>query len=202
MRRAMIIVGVQNDFSPGGAAAVEGAEKVPGPISFLANTVENAGGLVIAVREWHSDHARYFEGQGGDLHPFCVAGTQGAAFHRDLHLSRKARFVFRSGDPRDLGPSAFRAVDRHGKSLAQLLADAGIGHVYVAGVATEREVAATALGALRRGLGVSVLQDGIAAVHPRAGDETLARLRVAGAGLVSSGQAIMDLYSSGEAHLA
>lgn len=199
MRRGMLIVGVQNDFCPGGAVAVPGGDRVAGPASFLANTVEEAGGLVIAVREWHSGHAPYFAGHGGDLAPFCVAGTRGAAFHPDLHLSRKARFVFRSGDPREIGPSAFRAVDRHGRPLAELLADAGIGHVYVAGLATEREVAATALGALRRGLAVSVLQDGIAAIDPRAGDETLTRLRIAGAEVVSSGQAILGLFARGEA---
>src|SRR5690606_29343228 len=56
MRRAMVIVGVQNDFCPGGAAAVPGGDRVAEPASFLANTVEQAGGLIVAVREWHSDH--------------------------------------------------------------------------------------------------------------------------------------------------
>src|SRR5690606_11242254 len=148
---------------------------------------------------WHSDHASYFLGHGGDLAPFCVAGTRGAAFQPDLHLSRKARFVFRSGDPREIGPSAFRAVDRHGHSLARLLADAGITRVFLAGVATEREILATALGALQRGLEVSIVQDAVAPIDPRAGDEALSRLRIAGAEVVSSGQAIMALFSSGEA---
>jgi len=201
MRRAMVIVGVQNDFAPGGAVGVPRGDAVAGPVSFLANTVENAGGLIVAVREWHSDHAAYFQGHGGDLPPFCVAGTSGAAFHPDLHLSRKARFVFRSGDPRELGPSAFRAVDRHGHSLARLLADAGVTHLFLGGVATEREIEATAMGALRRGLAVSIVQDGVAAIDPRAGDEALTRLRIAGAEVVSSGQAIMALFSSGEARL-
>ena len=201
MRRAMVIVGVQNDFAPGGAAELPRGDAIAGPVSFLANTVENAGGLIVAVREWHSDHAAYFQGHGGDLAPFCVAGTRGAAFQQDLHLSRKARFVFRSGDPREIGPSAFRAVDRHGHSLAQLLADAGITHVFLAGVATEREILATALGALQRGLEVSIVQDAVAPIDPRAGDEALTRLRIAGAEVVSSGQAIMALFSSGEARL-
>ncbi|WP_373047292.1 isochorismatase family protein [Vulgatibacter sp.] len=199
MRRAMVIVGVQNDFCPGGAAAVAHGDEVAGPLSFLANTVDHAGGLVVAVREWHSDRSGYFTGQGGDLRPFCVAGTQGAAFHRDLHLSRRARFVFRNGDPREVGPSAFRAVDRHGASLAELLANEHVGHLFLGGIATEREIQATALDALRRGLEVSVVQDGIAPLDVRAGLETLTRVRLAGAEVVSSGQAIMALYSAGEA---
>lgn len=201
MRRGMLIVGVQNDFCPGGSVAVAQGDLVAGPLSFLANTVEQAGGLIVAVREWHSATSEYFREAGGDLDPFCVAGTEGAAFHRDLHLSRKARFVFRGGDPREVGPSAFRAVDRHGKSLATLLADQHVEHVFVGGIATEREIRATALDALRRGLHVSVVQDGIASLDPRAGAETLRQLRLAGAEVVSSGQAILALFTNGEAHL-
>ncbi len=200
MRRAMLIVGVQNDFCPGGSAAVAQGDQVAGPLSFLANTVEQAGGLIVAVREWHSESSEYFHGEHA-LRPFCVAGTPGAAFHRDLHLSRRARFVFRGGDPREIGPSAFRSVDRHGKSLATLLADHGVEHVFVGGIATEREIRATVMDALRRGLHVSVVQDGLASLNPRQGAETLHALRVAGAEVVSSGQAIMALFSNGEAHL-
>lgn len=201
MRHAVLIIGLQNDFCPGGAAAVEQGDLVAGPLSALANTVENAGGMAIAVREWHSPRSPYFQGQGGDLRPFCVAGTRGAAFHPSLHLSRRARFVFRSGDPRELGPSAFRAVDRHGHSLDRLLREAGIEHLYVGGIATEREIASTVAGALRRGFGVAVVQDGVASLTARTGAETLTRLRAAGAEVVSSGQAILGLFSSGEARL-
>jgi len=199
MRRGMLIVGVQNDFCPGGSVAVAQGDQVAGPLSFLANTVEQAGGLVVAVREWHSEKSDYFQGAGGDLTPYCVAGTQGAAFHRDLHLSRRARFVFRGGDPRETGPSAFRSVDRNGLPLASLLAEHHVEHVFVGGIATEREIRATVMDALRRGLQVSVVQDGIASLNARAGAETLHELRLAGAEVVSSGQAIMALFTNGEA---
>ena len=55
--------------------------------------------------------------------------------------------------------------------------------------------------ALRRGLRVSVVQDGLASINARRGAETLHALRVAGAEVVSSGQAIMALFNNGEAHL-
>lgn len=198
MRSAMLIVGVQNDFCPGGSRAVQRGGAVAGPLSFLANTVDHAGGLIVVVREWHSAQSPYFD----DAHPpFCVAGTRGASFHPDLHLTSRMRQVFRSSDPEELGPSAFRATDREGRSLATLLREREVERIYLGGSVAEREIRATALDALRLGFAVTVVQDAVAGQDERAAGDVLADLRLAGAEVLSSGQAIMGFYTRGEARL-
>lgn len=194
---ALVIVGVQNDFCTGGPRGVPGGEKVAAPLSYVANAIDHGGGLVVAVREWHSEASPWFRPNGGDEEPYCIAGSKGAAFHRDLSLSRRTRIVFRSSDPA-LGGSAFHTVDRRGKPLADLLADAGAERILLGGIPTEGAVRATALDALRRGLGVTLIQDGVASGDEQRGREVMKDLRWSGAEVAGSGQAIMGLYTSGQ----
>lgn len=200
MRTAMLIVGVQNDFCTGGARGVSGGERVAGPLSYVASAVDHANGLIVVSREWHSEGSEYFLGSGGSLKPYCVAGTRGAAFHPDLSLSRRTRIVYRSTDPAE-GDSAFRATDRTGTELGELLRREGTEEIVLGGIPTETSVRATALEALRRGYRVTVIQDGVAARDPAAGREVMGNLRLAGARVMGSGEAIMTLYSRGDARL-
>lgn len=198
MRRGMLLVGVQNDFCPGGVRPTSRGGAVIGPLSCLANTVDHAGGGIVVVREWQSPTSPWFD----EEHPaFCVAGTRGASFHEDLHLTSRARQVFRSADPEEVGPSAFRGIDRSGRPLAHLLREMGIGFLFLGGSAVEREIRQTALDALRQGFQVAVVQDGVAAFDERRGQDVLTELRLAGVEVMSSGQAIMALYYTGEARI-
>lgn len=200
MRRAMLIVGVQNDYCTGGAREVPGGERVASPLSCVASAVDHGHGLVIASREWHSDASHYFQGNGGQVAPYCVAGTRGAAFHRDLSLSKRSMIVYRSTDPED-GDSAFRCFDRCGTTLAEILRSVGVEEIFLGGLPTETHVRATALDALRRGFRVTLIQDGVAARDVSRGREILGNLRLAGARVMGSGEAIMSLYSSGEVRM-
>ncbi len=199
MQTAMLIVGVQNDFCTGGAREVAGGERVAGPLSCVASAIDHGNGLVVVSREWHSAESPYF-GDDEEHAPFCVAGTHGAAFPRALNVSRRARIVYRSCDP-DEGDSAFRATDRTGMPLHDLLRRAGARELLIGGLPTETTVRATALEALRRGFRVVVIQDGTAARDPAAGRETLGALRLAGARVMGSGEAILTLYSRGDVRL-
>lgn len=200
MRRAMVIVGVQNDFCTGGAREVPGGERVAGPLSCVANAIDHGKGLVVASREWHSDASDYFKGSGGELTPFCVAGTPGASFHPELSLSRRTKIIYRSSDPEE-GDSAFRACAQCGTSLEELLGAVGIEEIFLGGLPTETSVRSTALEALRRGFKVTVIQDGVVARERDKGREILGDLRQAGARIMGSGEAIMSLYSRGEIQL-
>lgn len=200
MRSAVLIVGVQNDFCTGGAREVAGGERVASPLSCVASAIDHGDGLVVVCREWHSEGSPYFEGSGGNLPPYCVAGTRGAAFPRDLSVTKRARIVYRSNDP-DEGDSAFRATDRTGASLGEVLRREGMDEILLGGLPTETAVRATALDALRQGFRVIVIQDGVAARTPAAGREILGDLRMAGARVMGSGEAIMQLYSRGDVRI-
>lgn len=196
MRTAMLIVGVQNDFCTGGAREIVGGERVAAPLSCVASAIDHGEGLIVVSREWHSEESPYFR-NGSEHAPYCVAGTHGAAFPPALSLSGRARVVYRSCDPDD-GDSAFRATDRTGTPLGDLLRREGTKELLIGGMPTETTVRATALEALRRGFRVVVIQDGVAARSPAAGREILGSLRLAGAKVMGSGEAILSLYSRGD----
>jgi len=200
MRKALLVVGVQNDLCcPEGASPVPDGDRVPARISAVGSAVDNAGDLVIASREWlHPDIESFAAGR---LAPYCVAGTAGAAFHPALTLSHRTRQVFRYVDPEENGHSAFLAVGRDASPLVDLLRGAGVEEVFLGGLPLEHAIRATAMDGLRRGFDVTVLQDCVAARDPQAGRDVLTSLRLAGARVTSSGEAILSLYKSGEARL-
>lgn len=200
MRKALLVVGVQNDLCcPEGASAVPDGHRVPARISAVGSAVDHAGDLVIAAREWLPPDTECFAA--GRLAPYCVAGTAGAAFHPELTLSHRTRQVFRYVDPEENGHSAFLSVARDASPLAELLHGAGVEEVFLGGLPLEHAIRATAMDALRRGFDVTVLQDCVAARDPQAGRDVLTSLRLAGARVTSSGEAILSLYKSGEARL-
>ena len=96
MKRALIVVDVQNDFCPGGALAVAGGDAVVP----LVNRVARAFGVRVYTQDWHAPDHRSFAASHPGAEAFsmtempygpqvlwpvhCVQGTRGAAFHPDL----------------------------------------------------------------------------------------------------------------------
>ena len=149
MGRALIVVDVQNDFTPGGALAVPDGDAVTARL----NELMASGGfdLVVATRDWHPpDHAS-FTSQGGRWPLHCVAGTPGAELHASLDAARVDVVVDKGRDPGTEGYSGFDGTD-----LASLLSERGIDDVTVAGLATDYCVRATALDALAEGFAVTL----------------------------------------------
>jgi nicotinate phosphoribosyltransferase len=200
-KRALILVDIQNDFCPGGALAVpRGDEVVP-----VANRLVVSFPLVVATQDWHpADHGSFAAHHPGRkpyelgelagtpqvLWPaHCVQGTPGAAFHRDLDVSRVHR-VFQKGTDRDIDSySAFHDNGRRRSTgLADFLRAEGVGEVFLLGLATEFCVRATALDARLHGFDVTVIEDGCRAVElaPGDGKRAVEEMRRAGARVVHS----------------
>ena len=92
MSRALVIVDVQNDFTPGGALAVPRGDEVIAPINELAASGDYD--LVIATRDWHPpDHAS-FRSQSGVWPRHCCAcrrkNASSWATRLTTHLSCRA----------------------------------------------------------------------------------------------------------------
>jgi nicotinamidase/pyrazinamidase len=170
---ALLIIDFQNDFTPGGALAVEGGDEIAEPILRLAPQFE----VIAATRDWHPpDHAS-FEDQGGPWPPHCVQGTPGA----DLHPALDAvdiDFVFDVGRGRDdEGYSGFENSD-----LARRLRERGVDRVVVCGLATDYCVRASAIDACHEGFDVIVVEDAIRPVELEPGDGQRAIDLMIGAG--------------------
>ena len=176
---ALLVIDVQNDFCPGGALEVHGGGDVVEVINWLMPHFEH----VIATQDVHPSNHSSFEEQGGPWPVHCVEGTKGAEFHPGLDTARISEVVQKGTDKDVDGYSGFAGTD-----LAEQLRDLDITRVFVAGLATDYCVRATALDAIDGSLDVVVVTDAIAAVDANAGDgdKALADMRKAGCTLIAS----------------
>jgi len=202
--RALILVDIQNDFLPGGALAVPRGDEVVG----VANRLQDSFDRVVATKDYHppghgsfaSSHSGHRVGdviqlQGLDqiLWPdHCVQGTSGAELAPGLQTSRIEKIFYKGVDPDiDSYSAFFDNASRRSTGLDAYLCDQGIEEIYIAGLATDYCVRATALDGARLGFEVNVVADGCRAVDLRPGDGTRAfqTMRAAGVRILASREA-------------
>jgi nicotinamidase/pyrazinamidase len=197
---ALLIVDVQKDFCPGGALPVpEGDGVVPVLNRYL--TLFGARGLpVFASRDWHPERTRHFEGGGGPWPPHCVAGTEGAAFHEGLALPGDATIVSKGMDPTDDGYSAFEAETADGVPLETALRRAGVGRLFIGGLATDYCVRASVLDAADKGFRPVLLEDAVRGIDIEPGDVERAMDDMEDAGATrATVEAVAEQLDEGEA---
>lgn len=190
MSRALLIVDVQNDFTEGGALAVEGGDAVASAVStFLASHADDYQ-LIVASRDWHDaegDNGGHFTEAPDfiDTWPVhCVAGSPGAEYDPLLVTDAVTHHV-RKGQGKP-AYSMFEGTTDAGETVGALLTGAGVLSADVVGIATDHCVRASALDAIAHGVQVRLLTDLIAGVAPQSSDAALAELAHAGAVLVES----------------
>src|SRR3954451_7683735 len=193
MRRALIVVDVQNDFCEGGSLAVAGGADVAAAITELIGQAPAGYRHVVATRDHHIAPGGHFADNPDFVRswpPHCVAGTEGVGFHPNFApavASGAIDAVFDKG-PYAAAYSGFEGVDEHGTPLAGWLGEQGVREVDVAGTATDHCVRATALDARREGFVTHVLLGLTVGVAPATTERALGELRDAGADL--SGQPV------------
>lgn len=169
---ALIVVDVQNCFTPGGSLAVDKGDEIIPLINRIAKAFQN----VVLTQDWHTAKHISFASSHTGKKPFdvvdlpygkqvlwpdhCVQGTDGAAIHRGIDIPH-AQLVIRKGfNPLVDSYSAFIEADGKSKTgLDGYLAGRGIKTVYVVGLATDFCVAWTAMDARKLGLDAFVVED-------------------------------------------
>jgi nicotinamidase/pyrazinamidase len=196
--KALILVDIQNDFLPGGALAVPHGDE----IIAVANRLMDHFDLVVATQDWHPPDHGSFAGNHpgtsvGDVVDFsgikqvlwpdhCVQDSPGAELAEKLHVDRVER-VFRKGtDPGVDSYSAFFDNAGRATGLSEFLNRRQVDDVFIAGLATDYCVKATALDACREGFRAHVVLEAVRGVDVNPGDVTAAleEMRSAGARLV------------------
>jgi nicotinamidase/pyrazinamidase len=166
-----LVVDVQNDFCSG-TLAISGYKSIIPVINQMGLYFQHT----VLSQDWHpADHVSFASQhpgkQPGDaiithygeqkLHrDHCVAGTEGAAFHTDLHLP-SCEMILRKGRMRDVDSySAFLENDRRTQTgLAGYLRERGVRRVFTAGLALYGCVAASALDAQAVGFETFLIDD-------------------------------------------
>ncbi len=169
---ALIVVDVQNGFTPGGQLAVANADQIIPGINQLGQYFTN----IVLTQDWHpADHISFAENH-PEHAPYdsielnygtqvlwpthCVQGTQDAELHPDLNLPT-AQLIIRKGFHQHIDSySAFMEADQKTSTgLAGYLRERGIDTVFVVGIATDFCVAWTAMDARKLGFETFVIAD-------------------------------------------
>ncbi|MYQ46494.1 isochorismatase family protein [Streptomyces sp. SID4985] len=186
MRRALIVVDVQNDFCEGGSLAVAGGADVAAAITELIGQAAGTGYRhIVATRDHHIAPGGHFADNPDYAHSWpahCVAGTEGVGFHPNFApavASGAVDAVFDKG-AYSAAYSGFEGADENGTGLSEWLRERGVEEVDVVGIATDHCVKATALDSAREGFRTHVLLDLTAGVAQETTDQALESLREAG----------------------
>jgi nicotinamidase/pyrazinamidase len=188
MKRALIVVDVQNDFCEGGSLPVKGGAEVAFRIGQLLHhwTEQDPKSpdyqVAVATRDHHIDPGSHFS-DNPDFEdswpPHCVVGTDGEAFHPNLD-PQPFNAIFLKGE-HAAAYSGFEGRTTDGTGMAEWLKQNEITDVDICGLATDYCVRHTTLDAVRNGFNVRVLTDLCAGVAPESTRTAIEELRSAGA---------------------
>jgi nicotinamidase/pyrazinamidase len=185
MKKALIVVDVQNDFCEGGVLPAKNTGSLMAQLNAVIELCSREGITCVFTRDWHPEDHCSFIAQGGPWPPHCVQGTPGADFAAGLKFPQAALVIDieKDSNKRNLGYSAFENTNLESELRAQ-----GIKEIATCGIATEYCVKATVMDALRVGFRVIVLTDLIRPIDVVSDDSSkaLADMRAAGVVLLTS----------------
>lgn len=210
MKRALIVVDIQNDFLPGGALAVPDGDAILPFVVQLLRSGPNYD-LIVVTQDWHpaghgsfaSSHSGIAPYQLGELFGLpqmfwpdhCVEGTEGARLSVEVEqvleqIKEAGRLVVtvQKGQNRDVDSYSafFDNARRHDTGLQGVLKEHGITDVDVVGLAFDYCVKATAIDATSLGFTTRVLQEGTRPVDSTATAGVISELSDAGVACIAN----------------
>ncbi|MFW6257812.1 MAG: bifunctional nicotinamidase/pyrazinamidase [Prolixibacteraceae bacterium] len=175
--KALILIDIQNDFTPGGSLEVpKGDEIIP-----VVNNLQEKFDLVVATQDWHPQNHVSFASNHEGKEPFdkielddmeqilwpdhCVQNTRGAEFHPELKTAKIEAIIRKGMDPRIDSYSGFYD-NGHKKStgLTGYLKEKGADELYFAGLAADVCVYFSIKDALKEGFSATLIEDATCAL--------------------------------------
>lgn len=200
MSQALLLVDVQNDFSPSGALPVRDGDKIVPVINRLIPYFEH----IIATKDWHpAGHSSFassnkqtvgeeiiLDGIPQIMWPdHCVQQTKGAEFIPGLNTEAITHVIYKGTNPHIDSYSGFFDNQRlQATGLADYLTSQGIEELVIVGLATDYCVKFTAIDSVSLGFKTSVVQDACRGVEMTEGDVESAwkQMKQAGCKLIQS----------------
>jgi nicotinamidase/pyrazinamidase len=180
MKKALLIIDIQNDFCPVGNLPVAGGDSI---IPFINELIEKPDyDLIILTKDWHPSNHKSFASQHKDKNSFdvinlfgveqvlwpdhCVQNTFGAEFHKSLKTNVDNQFVFTKGMNENIDSYSGFFDNKHNSStgLNEFLKERNIEIIDVAGLALDYCVKFTALDGIKLGYEVNVILNGCKAI--------------------------------------
>lgn len=214
MKKALLLIDLQNDFCPGGALPVNEGDHVIAVANRAIEACVAAGITVIASQDWHPENHGSFAvnantkvGEIGELNGctqiwwpvHCVQGTAGADFHPALNQSAIQWIVQKGTDSEIDSYSAFFDNGHQRKTeLNEWLQANHITHLTILGLATDYCVKFSVLDAIALGYHTEVLVDGCRGVNlsPDDSESALREMAQQGAILTDMTQFLATLPST------
>lgn len=206
--KTLILVDIQNDFTPGGVLAVPEGDQV----ARVANRLMPYFDHVVATQDWHpADHGSFASQHPGNevggvvelaglkqiLWPdHCVQGSHGAELVETLETDRINQIV-QKGTYRETDSYSgfFDNGGQHATGLDEYLRQIGTDELYIMGLATDYCVKFTVLDALQLGHDVTLVIDGCRGIDQTPGDVDTAieEMKSAGAAVCTSDEVIAKI---------
>lgn len=203
MKRALLLVDIQNDFCAGGALAVPEGDSTVDVANALIRYFKERDEAVVATQDWHpANHGSFASVQKAEPYSqgkldglrqtwwpdHCVQHSEGAKLHPLLD-SKEIDAVFQKGENPliDSYSAFFDNGHRQKTQLDDWLFRHEIKQLVVLGLATDYCVKFTVLDALTLGYDVTVITDGCRGVnlHPQDSLRAFQTMSAAGATLMT-----------------
>jgi len=198
---ALLLIDLQNDFMPGGPLAIPGGDEV---LPIIDELLHYRYDLIVATKDWHPENHGSFAATHGKVAGeevmlegllqrlwavHCIQNTYGADY-ADGWRSDKVDVTIHKGENENVDSySAFFDNGRRSKTpLDNLLHQAHIQILFIAGVATDYCVKFSVLDACRLGFTVFVITDACRGVnvHDNDVEKAFDAMQHAGATLIKS----------------
>lgn len=199
--KTLVIVDVQNDFTPDGSLEVPGGDKIVPVI----NQIQKKFDLVIATQDWHPKDHSSFASNHKDQEPFdkiewkgqeqilwpdhCVQGSEGAKFHPDLEMN-KVEAIFRKGMNKDIDSYSGFYDNGHEKNtgLTGYLKERDVKDLYFVGLAADVCVQFSIKDAIKEGFRATLIEDATRAIDDDDWQEIRKELKDKGCKMMESGE--------------
>jgi nicotinamidase-related amidase len=174
---ALLLIDLQNDFFPGGALPVSGANNLIPLINTYIKHFSRQGWPILATRDWHPANHSSFTEQQGFCPVHCVQGSRGAQFHSALVMPPGMMVISKGTNVQKDARSGF-----DGTSLADRLEDLNVHTLFVLGLPTDYCVKYTVLDGSQHGLRIVLLTDATRGINRKPDDSTNALKEMAESG--------------------
>ncbi|GAB6888402.1 nicotinamidase [Desulfothermus okinawensis JCM 13304] len=168
----LLLVDIQIDFCPGGKLSIKGGDEIVPILNPVIEQAEKDGIYVFYSRDFHPRLHPSFKENGGLWPTHCVQDTEGAKFHPDLRIAEKSIIVTKGTR---FDKDQYSAFDETG--LAFAFKKLKIKRVFIAGLALDVCVKATAIDSMDNGFDTYLIREGSRPVSEKSGEKALAEMK-------------------------